>query len=271
MEQQEFDLNLATLPRTDTAGTIALAAQLLAAMPPRAPKPIKDAAARVQQASKRLQAAWSAVQAGARPNARPFDQAIDRAWGAFFARLDALASFHPGGRVDGAARAAEIKELLFPSGLSFLTLAYTSEWAESEKRLQQMKQLGIEDELSELVGAVFLREVKYHHERYGQVLGMKGPIAEPAELPNVKTPLLALRAALRSYVLKVIGTVDEEDRDSVRSAIAMLAPIEAFRSANQRRSQPPGPVEPIEPVGTPVPPAPPVTEAASGGDGHVAR
>ena len=119
---------------------------------------------------------------------RPYDQALDGAWGCAYDRLDALGRL-PAERYPSAQEAARLRQAIFPDGLSFLKLPYEAEWAESQRRLELIASKGWEADLQRLIGAEFVTEVKRCHKDYGEVLGITRPL-KPAPLDVNLTCLL---------------------------------------------------------------------------------
>lgn len=221
------------LAMTDVPSGIALGVALLGAMPRNAPDNVKKAATKLRMATVGLQDAYSRVERGASlSEKRLADVAIDNAWTALHARLDAYASLPPT-HWPRATRAAEIVAAIFPNGLAFLSFPYADEWAEGEKRLERIARGGLTKDIDEIAGTEFLAEVKRAQQRYGEVLAMrKGSATKlPADLTD---PLRALGRAISNYALQVIATSDGSaaSRYAIRQT---LKPIEDMRAAVSTR------------------------------------
>jgi len=163
-------------------------------------------------------------------------------WSALHARLEAYASL-PAPHWPRAARAAELLASLFPDGLSFLSLPYSDEWAEGEKRLERIALGGLARDLDELAGMEFLAEVKRAQQRYGEVLALRK--GSDRKLPGDLTdPLRALGRAVSNYALQVIATNDGSAA-SIHSIRQTLKPIDDMRSAVSSRRVAAGRDDPI--------------------------
>jgi hypothetical protein len=221
------------LAMTDVPSGISLGVALLSAMPRNAPDNVKKAATKLRMATVGLQDAYSRVERGASlGEKRQADIAIDNAWSALHARLEAYASL-PAPHWPRASRAAELLASLFPDGLSFLSLPYSDEWAEGEKRLERITHAGLARDLDELAGMEFLAEVKRAQQRYGEVLALRKP--SDRKLPGDLTdPLRALGRAVSNYALQVIATNDGSAA-SIHSIRQTLKPIDDMRSAVSSR------------------------------------
>lgn len=226
-----------SLPILNVPSAVALVRALLAAAPKQQKPLVRRARKALEEALEALVALWEPSTTPVEPgiDRRPFDQALDRCWGALYRRLSAWleldAERHP-----EVARAAELRSTLFlDSGLAFLRRSFREQWAESERRLRVIDK-GLAAELDALLGSpAFLEDLRAAHAAYGQVLGITAPAAQPTADPAALTaPLHALRAAIFAYVGKLIGTLDEEDADEVAAVRAALAPIDALRLAAGR-------------------------------------
>jgi hypothetical protein len=122
--------------------------------------------------------------------------------------------------------ARRLFEALFPEGLAFTQLPYKLEWQEAEDRLKRIERDGLEREIANLGGAVFLRALREAHVAYTEALGMGSfrPAPPRYEIPKKKS-LEATVAALRRYVLRVLGQVDEAEPDTAALAERLLKPL----------------------------------------------
>lgn len=138
-----------------------------------------EAAQWLRGATVDLQSAWAAnVAKGPAGARRPADMAVDNAWAALEGRLASFARL-PLEQYPKAKRAAELLDLLFHDGLTFLQLAYAEEWAESEQRLKMIDAQKLEADIDALAGPEFLAEVRRTHALYGKALGITGPCRRP--------------------------------------------------------------------------------------------
>ena len=236
-------------PVLDVASAIALATALLAA----APKDLSDserrAAKRLRKDSGSLQDAWAKADAAAPvADRRKVDTRVDNAWAILLDRAAAYASL-PVATYPRADRARAIVTAIAPDR-AWLKLPYAAEWAESDKRLKRIDADGLAPELDALAGPEFLAEVRAAHAEHGLALGIKSPIARPAEV-SLADPLRAVALSVVRYARAVVGGLDEDDAASVDRTRAALAPIDDHRDGQWRRASggavpdaPPAPAAP---------------------------
>jgi hypothetical protein len=221
------------LALTDVPSGIALGVALLTSMPRTAPDNVKKAATKLRMATVGLQDAYSRAERGASlGEKRQADVAIDNAWSALFARLEAFASL-PAAHWPRATRAAQLVATLFPDGLSFLSFTYTDEWAEGEKRLERIAAHGLTRDIDEIAGPEFLAEVKRAQQRYGEVLALR-KTGDKKLSGDLTDPLRALGRAISNYALQVIATADGSAATRL-SIQQTLKPIEDMRAAVSSR------------------------------------
>jgi hypothetical protein len=225
-------------PLSDVPAGIALGVALLGAMPKNAPDGVRKAATKLRMATVGLQDAWSRSGRSASPGELKLaDIAIDSAWSALHARLDAYAAL-PTAYWPKAERAAELIAEIFPDGLAFLSLPYTEEWAAGEDRLRKINLEGLADDIDEIAGPEFLAEVRRAQKCYGSVLEL-GAGAEHRPGIELSDPLRALGRAISNYALQVIATADGTT-SSLWEVRQSLKPIDDLRPAPSRRSSTPG-------------------------------
>jgi len=214
----------ATVPTRSPGSTLSLARALIAAADSQPQRVVAARLSRLGAATDALQAAWVEV---SRPevedeNPQPYDVAIDRAWSALRARLEAWA------QVDlepSAANVRVLEEQLFPTGLDFLQRPYAEQWAQSERRLVLIDGDGLVEDIEQLAGAPFLAAVRKAHLDYGRVLGITGAKEEPPQEVRVIESMRRARAAIASYARVVVGLTDEDDDEAVERMHARLRPI----------------------------------------------
>jgi hypothetical protein len=134
-----------------------------------------------------------------------------------------------------AQQAATLHALLFPEGLTFLSLPFEKQWAESEQRLQQIDGASNAKPLDALVGDFVLAELRAAHTDYGRVLGITAAKANETSPPALTEPLRAVTQAIAAYALQVVaaGQADPELAPVVRKA---LRPIDDVRTVQARRA-----------------------------------
>lgn len=227
-----------TVPRFDVRAGIALGRAMLTAAPGAPNAIVKRELERFRMALGTLEAAWQPVSTIAAPavDRRAADQALDGAWGGLHARLAAW------DRLSGAAhpevdRATTLRTTVFPTGLSFLTLPYDRQWAESQRRLDHIDAGGLAAEMDALCGPAFLTAVRTAHAQYGIVLGITEAAPEPTDVPvSLREPFAAFRNALTRYVQKLVGTLDDEDPAAVRTVKAAVRPLDDYRATVASRA-----------------------------------
>ncbi|APR82539.1 Hypothetical protein A7982_07888 [Minicystis rosea] len=154
------------------------------------------------------------------------DRRIDACWSALH---DFLTAFGKLPDVPAAEEALAIKATIFPDGLKFILLTYELEWAESEARLQRIKAQGLDKRIEKLGGRIFLDALTDAHAAYGKVLGMTQVQPEGAATPpSVREALNAFTDALRKYVAKVMGSVEDDEPETQALADALLAPLASW-------------------------------------------
>ncbi|MBI4614057.1 MAG: hypothetical protein HY720_10650 [Planctomycetes bacterium] len=224
-------------PVLDSRRAIALARSLQTAMPKDATKGMKTAARRLEAAAARLEEAWDESSRAPTPSeSRDADIAIDGAWGRLHDRLESFADLSPA-RHPRAREAKKIFDELFGAGLRFLTLPYSQEWAESQRRLKRIdgnKQLAAD--IDKFAGSEFLADVRLDHERYGEAIGITETFEEESSAPGVVDARRAVEHAIQLYAIQVLATADEEDPRTVKAALAALMPIDKAREKAARAS-----------------------------------
>lgn len=219
-------------PVLDVASGVALGVALLHALPKEAPDGVRKAARRLRQTTVDLQEAWAASGRSMPGSKGPADVRVDKAWAALHARLESYAAL-PWDEYPMARRAAELVDLVYPDGLQFLTLPYKVEWAEGEKRLRQIVEGELSEDINAIAGPEFLAEVRKAHTLYGEALGVTRP--EGGEPVNLVDPLRALGKAITQYSLQVIA-MDDETQASVEAIKTALQPIDEHRTDTTRRA-----------------------------------
>ncbi len=246
-----FDASLyETIPQTNVAGTLALIRAVLTASKGINLPPAKKALRRLRDAGEALRTQHQTTPpAKVESVARAADSAVDRMWNVCAQRL---ASNIELGGADGA-EAERVYVLLFPKGLTFLTLRYPEQWAESEAILARITSERLEATLDRLVGAAFLRELRTRQAAYGEALGITKAKAATPDAVNLVEPLREARAALGTYARVLIAAVENGDFDEA-SAVPMLAPLASLRASLRGKKKPSEPAEPTPVSPEPLPP-----------------
>ncbi|WP_157068754.1 hypothetical protein [Sandaracinus amylolyticus] len=261
----EFDPNLYTrAPATDVPGAYSLGVAVLAAVPTDASRDSRvRASARALRASViALRDAWTARVKIGDPDRRAFDAVADASWRALNWALESI-TLITGTPADDAraTRARAMLERVFPDGLAFTQLTYTSQWAHADRLLAQIDADGLGAELDRLVGAPYLAFIRRAHASYGEALRITE--AADAATVGVREPLRALQVAVQEYVFALFAEHPPSNPENHPRLRKALAPIDAFRASQQRAEPatrpagPPGPAAP-EPAGPP--PSDPIPE-----------
>jgi hypothetical protein len=228
------------IPTRAPAPCLSLARALLHAAP-KAPPPAQiTRLARIHTKAKALQSAWmEANLPGTGEDVRRDDKSLDNSWSIVRDRVD---HWVLSADEKYAARASYFMASLFPTGLDFLTFAYTDQWAESDRRIAWIETQQHSLELDDLVDARMMTKLYKAHARYGEALEITSPAPVIPPGASIRECLQALRAELANYARLVIGLVDDDDPNSVALAEAQLAPILKYRKTRPASAD----VEPID-------------------------
>jgi len=219
-------------PRVGVRSGISLGRMLLAAVPSEPPPNIATAAKQLERTVDDLADRWSAkVTRRSTEDVRPYDHHLDRAWSTVERGLARYATL--GREHHDSERAAELHQMLFPTGLSFVKLPYIEQHAESELRVQIIAAEGLRDDLDRLVGTLFINDLLAAHEAYGTILEIT-TATEQAPPILLVAPLRALTRAISSYALQVLAFADL-DPQNVPVARRAVEPIDMLRRASARR------------------------------------
>jgi hypothetical protein len=218
------------LPRLQASGAMALGGQLLSAAKPHKkalPKSVAKALGALDGAHGKLADAIRDQVSPASPGGEDvvkLDRHVDGCWSGL---NDYLTAFTKLPELPETADAASLKELIFgKDGLKFILLDYELEWAESDTRLARMRKHGLDARIEALGGGLFLKTLVKAHDAYGKALGMGAPLTAPESAPpSLREALGAFAAALRTYVVKVMGSVEDDEPDTQALADKLLLPL----------------------------------------------
>jgi len=192
------------------------------------------------------------------PAVQELDRIVDNCWGGLDDRL--LGFTRLPAATPRLAEAVTLRRRLFPNKLSFLKLPYKLEWSESQVRLDLIERDNLAPAVNDLAGKQFLPAIVEAHGNYGKALGMDKPLPGAEGTPQVKGALDAFASALRTYVVKVMASVDEDVPATQTLADKLLAPLATWTSAA------PKPAKAEAPAGGTAPgPTAPADGATSGG------
>jgi len=232
------------LPVLDVAGAVGLARSLLAAVPASAPEGVLETAAELRSNADALERDWQQhlLQPG-RPDARPVDTRVDRAFGAYIGRIDCYAQL-PAARYPKVATAVRALEILVPHGLVVLQAPYVSQHTQLVARLRALDEAGLSAEVEGIAGTEFVTEVRESLELYGEVLGVTAPRVAAPSLPDLHASLRRLASAMDDYVAQVLALVRRGRPATLKTVRDALLPIDEFRRlARQRAGSVSAPVE----------------------------
>ncbi len=233
---RSFDPNdLVAMPRLDANGALELGASLIACAraEARLPSALVHGLDELIAEHRNLEAILDERLGPPPPDgyrARRADVLEDNHWAALHDWL--LAWTRLPLTVPEAFTARRLFEVLFPEGLSFTQLPYKLEWQEAEDRLKRIMSDQLERDIESLGGMPFLRTLREAHAAYTEALGLGSfrPAPPRYEIPKKKS-LEATVVAMRGYVLRVLGHVDEADAETSLLAGRLL---KALRDWNER-------------------------------------
>ena len=233
---RSYDIaDLITLPRLDATGADALVTEVLSlAKGRKLAGPVESARKALAQSQKELKAALTARlqahPASDTARAKAADQAEDAAFSATFDWLTGLSKLPDSAEESGVARG--LLAVLFRDGLKFTQLSYKLEWAEADARLRAIDgDPAIVASFSRLGGDVFLKTMRKAHKEYGAALGITNAKAsEPQTAASIREPLTAVRAALRTYALRVLAHEEADDADGAARTGELLGPLVEWQS-----------------------------------------
>ncbi len=245
---ERFDRSPYEIPPLDLSEAIALGTALLAARPRRQPPAIDEEAARLTAARDRARGAVRAD--GTTVAARPFDVAMDRAWGTMVRRIQDVSEL-PAERFPEAVEASKVFGLV--QDLSILKLNYLAEFAQIGARLDALKREGCLDAARRFAGPEFLDEVLRCHAAYGEALGVSDEAvrSEEGDTPRADrgAARLELAETIGEYAVQVLALARSGRPATwtiVQSALAPILELRA-RQAEQLRAEAPVRPPPVHP------------------------
>ena len=249
-------LDFVQLPRMGASGALGLGRQMLSAAQAfkALPKNVAKARDALSVAHEALRSAMvdqfghgTTTPAEGEPPIQVLDRIIDNCWGGLDDRLVGLIRLPEG--TPGKAEAEALRRRLFPTGLDFLKLNNRLEWTESQTRLDLIERDNLEPAIGELAGKQFLVAIRKAHESYGRALGMSVPLKGAVVTPQVRGAFDAFATALRSYVVKVMASVEDDLPATQATADALLAPLAVADWTFTPTKPSKGEAVPAEPVG----------------------
>jgi hypothetical protein len=220
-----------SIPTRTPAASMSLARALLGAAPIAVEVVVGKRLSTMHAKASTLQSVWTAVN---RPDnnpegAREYDIALDHEWTVVYSRLlHWVDGKRDGDEDDEPDRAAKLVALLFPTGLDFLRLPYTEQWAESERRIVLIDIDKLEADLGDLIDARNVARLRKAHAEYGRVLGITHKKVT-VDSGRVIDAMRELRLEMVGLARLVLGLTDENDPVGVAAAEAQLEPILRYR------------------------------------------
>jgi hypothetical protein len=234
MNTQQLDpIPYLRFPKLEALKALSLARILLRRAPQSPSAPVRRAIALVESSVNELNAKWKeqSVPLVAKRDARPLTRRLGSAWSAIRNRLLTYEA-EPEDSAD-RMRAASIHEMLFPDGLEFTLVAFATQHAESQYRIEIIDERGLAEDLGRLVGENFVATLRSAHQALGDALGISKTV-----LPSVPVlltePLRALGDAICRYALQLLA-IASDNPDKRDEILVALSPIDEFRASTGRR------------------------------------
>jgi hypothetical protein len=219
------------LPRLQASGAMALGGQLISAAKPHKKTLSKSLAKALTSLDTQRMALSDAIRDQVAPEPEggagtvQLDRNLDACWSGLNDYFTAFTKLP--GRPQ-AVEATSLQAAVLPGGLKFILLPYELEWSESETRLQRIEKNKLDARIVALGGGLFLESIKTAHAAYGKALGMTAPTAQGTTAPSIREPLDAFAAALRTYIVKVMGSVEDDEPETKELADKLLSPLAAW-------------------------------------------
>jgi hypothetical protein len=234
-------LDLVTLPRLDAGNAVALA-QLIettAAVHENLPPMLTSALVDVAFDREALQKVIG-VTPVVTVTVKEADRAEDTAVVALVTLLFAwgkLAAYLPEGQ---AAHQAQAR--LFGSGLEFVNYKVEKEWAIVDSKLKTIDDPneGLLPVLQSIGAMPMLDHLRRVHAQYGEVIGTTKPAEESPEIGEKRQLLLD---AMRTYIVRVVGSVERGKPETKARAEALLRPVVEWRGSPAAPKPAPGDME----------------------------
>jgi hypothetical protein len=184
---------------------------------------------------------------------RPIDHQDDNGWGCLFDRLDSYARL-PAAHYPKVARAAELRNILYPDGLKFLLLDYGAQYTQTDLRLARIKDDKLQPDLDAIAGPEFLAEVKRTHALYAEALGISKPRAATPKRPDLRPILQKVNQSISAYVVHLCSLYLSGTPAQQAEVRVALQPLDEERTrTTTRRAKPESDPDPAAPVTPPAP------------------
>jgi hypothetical protein len=99
----------------------------------------------------------------------------------------------------------QLRDLLFPDGVSFVRLEYGAQWAEAERRLKVIEKERLKSEIDALCGPEVLAEVRRCHAEYAEMVGVTKAKAKKTKLPDLRSLRLQLQQAIGAHTMQLLA------------------------------------------------------------------
>jgi len=226
-------------PIITVSSGVSLARALADACPKDAPAGVKKAKKYLEttadDASSHLAARNRILGVYTEEDSRDLDNEADRGWGGLRLRLTGMAMLSPD-KFPKAKRAAELDALLFPDGMDFLKLEYSSQSASMGAILQRIDDDNLAADIDSVAGPEFLKALREIQPRYEAMVSER--LRRDKEMgQNLLETTRGLQSAIVNYANKVIGTIEHDEPATTEWARVALLPIANHRAANAIRAQ----------------------------------
>lgn len=222
---RSYSLGIIELPRVDAEEAVTLANQLTAALTgqtalPVVPPPVAAAQLDVTTYVTQLQRGIGAAPSGEKPTKKQADKDEDTVSVALHTILSGWAMLAD--HIPQGVEAQKLLKRLHPEGVAYVNYRYEREWATVNAQLQAIEDDKLAPSLDTVGAGPVLTLLRTVHAVYGDVLGTTAPLAER---PEIREPMDALLAAIRTLVVRVLATVDAAKPDTQKFADAVLLPL----------------------------------------------
>lgn len=268
-------------PRSSVESLLTLGRALLAAQPSAPPGLVQTAIDKLTQEVQDTEAALTVRHRELDPGDpvldTRLDAAIDNTWTAFRDRIQSWLAFEtldqvlndrntegvPQEIITGAERAERARRLLnrlfLSEGLTFLRQSYTAQVERMGAILRVIEEDGLADDIDDLAGFEVLPTLTFLQTQY-QAMVEERLLRDNRLTHDLGQVRGRLQRAIGRYSTSVLSMLDEDQPSSLELVVNTLRPIETFRAAQSRPSEPIPesppelPAEPATDAPTPEPP-----------------
>lgn len=237
--------------RLSTTGGIALLRALAAALPEGMSPLVVRSGDRLKKLADQTQTTLGARlrddSESANPQDRATDGEADGCWSGLRDRLEGYGKL-PDAVYPRAARARELVDTVFgEGGLGFIKFRYALQYTMMDTLLGRIDREQLAADIDALAGKEFLHQIRDVHVRYGEMVQTR--YQSDPDPPSLLAQVRAMGKAIVDHAAKVIGTIDEEDPQTLARARFALRPLDVYREENHRQSpSKPAPSTPTSPT-----------------------